>query len=34
MVFNATLKNISAILWWSLLLVDETDVPGEKHRPT
>ena len=34
MVFNATLNNISAILWWSLLLVDETGVPGEKHRPT
>jgi hypothetical protein len=28
-VFNATLNNISVILWWSLLLVEETGVPGE-----
>jgi hypothetical protein len=28
-VFN----NISAISWWSVLLVEETTVPGEKHRP-
>jgi hypothetical protein len=27
MVFNATFKNIS------VLLVDETGVPGENHRP-
>ena len=33
MVFNATLDNISAILWWSVLLVEETGVPREKHRP-
>ena len=33
MVFNATINNISAILWWSVLLVDETGVPGENHRP-
>ena len=33
MVFNTTFKNISAILWWSVLLVEETRVPGEKHRP-
>ena len=27
MVFNATFKNISAILWPSALLVEETGVP-------
>ena len=30
MVFNATLNNISAISWCSVLLVEET---GETHRP-
>jgi hypothetical protein len=30
MVFNATFKNISAISWRSVLLVEETGVPGEK----
>ena len=33
MVFNATFNNISVILWWSVLLVEETGVPAEKHRP-
>ena len=33
MVFNATSINISAISWRSVLLVDETGVPGENHRP-
>ena len=33
MVFNATFNNISAILWWSALLVGDTGVPGENHRP-
>ena len=33
MVFNATLSNISAISWWSVLLAEETVVPGENHRP-
>ena len=33
MVFNATFRNISAILWQSVLMVDETGVPGENHRP-
>jgi hypothetical protein len=34
MVFNATLNNISVIPWRSVLLVDETRVPGENyHRP-
>ena len=33
MVFNATFNNISVILWWSVLLMEETGVPGENHRP-
>ena len=33
MVFNATFNNISVILWWSVLLLEETEVPGEKHWP-
>jgi hypothetical protein len=33
MVFNATFNNISVISWWSVLLVEETWVPGENHRP-
>jgi hypothetical protein len=33
MVFNATSNNMSAISWRSVLLVDETRVPGENHRP-
>jgi len=33
MVFNATLNNISVILWWSVLLMEVTGVPGENHRP-
>ena len=32
MVFNATLNNISLILWWSVLLVEEIGVPGENER--
>ena len=32
-VFNATFNNISVISWRSVLLVEETGVPGEKHRP-
>ena len=31
MVFNATFHNISAILWQSVLLVEETEVPCENH---
>ena len=27
MVFNATFNNISALSWWSVLLVEETGVP-------
>jgi hypothetical protein len=33
MVYIATLINISAISWRSVLLVEETGVPGETHRP-
>jgi hypothetical protein len=33
MVFNATYINISAISWQSVLLLEETGGPGEKHRP-
>jgi hypothetical protein len=33
MVFNATFNNISAISWRSILMVEETGVPGENHRP-
>ena len=32
-VLNATFNNISAISWQSVLLVEETRVPGENHRP-
>ena len=33
MVFNATFNNISVISWLSVLLVEETGVPGENRRP-
>ena len=32
-VFNATFNNILAVSWRSVLLVEETGVPGENHRP-
>ena len=32
MVFNANFNNISVISWWSVLLVEETGVPGDKQR--
>ena len=32
MVFNTTFNNISVISWQSVLLVEETRVPGENHR--
>ena len=32
MVFNTTFNNISAITWLSVLLVEETRVPGENHK--
>jgi len=31
MVFSTTFYNISAISWQSVLLVEETRVPGENH---
>ena len=31
MVFNATFNNISVISWRSVLLLEETGVPGENH---
>jgi hypothetical protein len=31
MVFNTTFNNISVISWQSVLLVEETTVPGEIH---
>jgi hypothetical protein len=30
---NATFNNILAISWWSVVLVEETGVPRENHRP-
>jgi hypothetical protein len=33
MVFNATFNNISDISWRSVLLVEESRVPGENHHP-
>jgi hypothetical protein len=32
-VLNPTSTNISVISWGSVLLVEETGVPGENHRP-
>jgi hypothetical protein len=32
-MFNAIFNNISAILWRSVLLVEEAGGPGENHRP-
>ena len=32
-VTNATLNNISVISWWSVLLVEENEIPGESHQP-
>ena len=33
MVFNATFNNISVISWRLVLLMEESRVPGENHRP-
>ena len=33
MVINTDLNNIWAISWQPILLVEETGVPGENHRP-
>jgi len=32
MLFYATFNNISDMSWWSVLLVEETGVPGEIQR--
>ena len=32
-VFNASFSNISAISWPPVLVVEETGIPGENHRP-
>jgi len=32
-MFNTTINNISVILWRSVLLVKETRIPRENHRP-
>jgi hypothetical protein len=32
-VFNATFNNIPVKSWRSILLMDETGVPAENHRP-
>jgi hypothetical protein len=33
MMFHATFNNISVISWQSVILVEETGVPGENHQP-
>ena len=33
MVFNATFNNISILSWRSVLMVEESGIPGENHRP-
>jgi hypothetical protein len=33
MVFNATFNNIAVLSWRLVLLMEETGVPGEIHRP-
>jgi hypothetical protein len=33
LTFTVTFNNISVILWRLVLLVEETGVPGENHRP-
>jgi hypothetical protein len=33
MVFNATFNTISVLSWWSVVLVEETGVLRENHRP-
>ena len=34
MVSNAIFNNISVISWWSVLLMEETGVLDENHKPT
>jgi hypothetical protein len=31
LMFNATCNNISVISWWSVLMLEETGVPGENQ---
>ena len=31
--FNATFNNISVISWCSVILVEETGLPGKNHEP-
>jgi hypothetical protein len=33
MVFSTTFNNISVISWLLVLLMEETEVPGENHQP-
>jgi len=33
MMPNEIFNNISVMSWWSVLLVDETGIPGRNHRP-
>ena len=33
MVFNTTFNNISVLSWRSVVLVEDTGVPTENHRP-
>ena len=33
MVFNATFNNDPVVSWWSIVLMGETEVPGENHIP-
>jgi hypothetical protein len=33
MVFNVTFNNITVTSWQSVVLVEETGIPGENHRP-
>jgi len=33
MMFNATFNNISVMSWWSVVLMEETGIPRESHRP-
>jgi hypothetical protein len=33
MKLSVTFNNISVMSWWSVLLVEETEVPGENRRP-
>ena len=33
MVYGATFNNISVISWRSVLMVEESEIPRENHRP-